>query len=184
MITTPVFLPGKSHGQRSLVGYSPWNCKRTGDTSVTKQQEETQVGKPRPKARLTPGSKRPFLQPTGSVYTRKAEDGLKPLLSSIKSGILGVKTLSLRDTSKPELAANLEHLSVFVGAHPLAPVWSLLLREDAPRGAPDPRTWVIHWAGVSQSCLTRRRLSQSPPVVPTADAKRGSSGEGASKDIG
>ena len=23
----PVFLPGKSHGQRSLVGYSPWGCK-------------------------------------------------------------------------------------------------------------------------------------------------------------
>ena len=22
--TTPVFLPGKSHGQRSLVDYSPW----------------------------------------------------------------------------------------------------------------------------------------------------------------
>ena len=27
-IVTPVFLPGKSHGQRSLVGYSPWSCKR------------------------------------------------------------------------------------------------------------------------------------------------------------
>ena len=27
--TTPVFLPGKSHGQRSLVGYSPWGCKRS-----------------------------------------------------------------------------------------------------------------------------------------------------------
>ena len=26
--TTPVFLPGKSHGQRSLVGYSPWGHKR------------------------------------------------------------------------------------------------------------------------------------------------------------
>ena len=26
---TPVFLPGKSHGQRSLVGYSPWGCKET-----------------------------------------------------------------------------------------------------------------------------------------------------------
>jgi len=26
--TTPVFLPGKSHGQRSLVGYSPWGCKK------------------------------------------------------------------------------------------------------------------------------------------------------------
>ena len=25
---TPVFLPGKSHGQRSLVGYSPWGRKR------------------------------------------------------------------------------------------------------------------------------------------------------------
>jgi len=24
MATTPVFLPGESHGQRSLVGYSPW----------------------------------------------------------------------------------------------------------------------------------------------------------------
>ena len=25
---TPVFLPGKSHGQKSLVGYSPWHHKR------------------------------------------------------------------------------------------------------------------------------------------------------------
>ena len=24
---TPVFLPGESHGQRSLVGYSLWGCK-------------------------------------------------------------------------------------------------------------------------------------------------------------
>jgi len=24
---TPVFLPGKSHGQRSLQGYSPWGCR-------------------------------------------------------------------------------------------------------------------------------------------------------------
>ena len=24
---TPVFLPGESHGQRSLVGYNPWGCK-------------------------------------------------------------------------------------------------------------------------------------------------------------
>ena len=24
---TPVFLPGESHGQRSLVGYSSWACK-------------------------------------------------------------------------------------------------------------------------------------------------------------
>ena len=24
---TPVFLPGESYGQRSLVGYSPWGCR-------------------------------------------------------------------------------------------------------------------------------------------------------------
>ena len=30
--TTPVFLPGKSHGQRSLVGYSPWDDKESHRT--------------------------------------------------------------------------------------------------------------------------------------------------------
>ena len=25
-LPTLVFLPGESHGQRSLVGYSPWEC--------------------------------------------------------------------------------------------------------------------------------------------------------------
>ena len=29
---TPVFLPRKSHGQRSLVGYSPWGCKELDTT--------------------------------------------------------------------------------------------------------------------------------------------------------
>ena len=29
---TPVSLPGKSHGQRSLVGYSPWGRKELGTT--------------------------------------------------------------------------------------------------------------------------------------------------------
>ena len=32
MATTPVFLPGKSHGQRSLVGYSPWGRKESDTT--------------------------------------------------------------------------------------------------------------------------------------------------------
>jgi len=30
---TPVFLPGESHGQRRLAGYSPWDCK---DLDTTK----------------------------------------------------------------------------------------------------------------------------------------------------
>ena len=29
---TPVFLPGESHGQRSLVGYIPWGCKELDTT--------------------------------------------------------------------------------------------------------------------------------------------------------
>ena len=30
--STPVFLPGESHGWRSLVGYSPWGCKESDTT--------------------------------------------------------------------------------------------------------------------------------------------------------
>ena len=32
MAIHPVLLPGKSHGQRSLVGYSPWGCKESDTT--------------------------------------------------------------------------------------------------------------------------------------------------------
>ena len=35
---TAAFLPGKSHGRRSLVGYSPWGHKRVVHNSVTKQE--------------------------------------------------------------------------------------------------------------------------------------------------
>ena len=35
MATTAVFLPGESHGQRSLVGYSPWGCKESDTTEHT-----------------------------------------------------------------------------------------------------------------------------------------------------
>ena len=29
---TPVFMPGESHGQRSLVGYTPWGYKESDKT--------------------------------------------------------------------------------------------------------------------------------------------------------
>ena len=32
---TPAFLPGESHGQRSLVGYSPWGPKQSDMSKVT-----------------------------------------------------------------------------------------------------------------------------------------------------
>ena len=38
MAPTPVLLPGKSFGQRSLEGYSSWGRK---ETQVSKQQQET-----------------------------------------------------------------------------------------------------------------------------------------------
>ena len=34
-----VFLLGKSHGQRSLIGYSPWGHKRVGHNLATQQQQ-------------------------------------------------------------------------------------------------------------------------------------------------
>ena len=30
--STPVFLPGEFHGQRSLAGYSSWGCKESDTT--------------------------------------------------------------------------------------------------------------------------------------------------------
>ena len=38
MATTPVFLPGKFHGQRSLVGYSPWGRKDSDTTEELSMQ--------------------------------------------------------------------------------------------------------------------------------------------------
>ena len=40
---TPVFLPGESHGQRSLVGYSPEGCTESDMTEVT-EHAQTAVG--------------------------------------------------------------------------------------------------------------------------------------------
>ena len=38
MANIPVFLPGESHGQRSLAGYSPWGCK---ESDMTEQPNNT-----------------------------------------------------------------------------------------------------------------------------------------------
>ena len=43
MATTPVFLPGKSNGQRSLVGYSPWGHKESDTTEHALQWERVQL---------------------------------------------------------------------------------------------------------------------------------------------
>jgi len=38
---TPACLPGKSRGQRSLVGYSPWGHKSAGHNLAAKQRQES-----------------------------------------------------------------------------------------------------------------------------------------------
>ena len=40
---TPVFLPGKSHGQRSLAGYSPRGHKRVRYDLATEQQQQNMM---------------------------------------------------------------------------------------------------------------------------------------------
>ena len=39
-LPTPVFLPGESHGQKSLANYSPWGCK---DSDMTERLTHTHI---------------------------------------------------------------------------------------------------------------------------------------------
>ena len=41
MAASPVFLPGKSHGPRSLAGYSPWGHKESDTTEYTHTHTHT-----------------------------------------------------------------------------------------------------------------------------------------------
>ena len=41
MVTHSSILAQKSHGQRSLAGYSSWHLERVGHDLVTKQQQQT-----------------------------------------------------------------------------------------------------------------------------------------------
>ena len=41
--STPVFLPGESHGQRNLAGYNPWGHKELGMTEHA-HMAESQAG--------------------------------------------------------------------------------------------------------------------------------------------
>ena len=40
---TPVFLPGESHEQRSLVGYGTWGCKESDTTESLKVIRNTNL---------------------------------------------------------------------------------------------------------------------------------------------
>ena len=61
---TPVFLPGKSHGQRNLTGYSPWGRK---ESDMTEQLNFTSVTicilKPKKRKSVTASASYPFYLP-------------------------------------------------------------------------------------------------------------------------
>ena len=71
-MATPVLLPGKSHGQRSLVGYSPWGHKSmTGlnDSTTTKPQYSYQ-SEPISSVQFSHSVRSDSLQPHESQHTR------------------------------------------------------------------------------------------------------------------
>ena len=43
-LLTPVFLPGESHRQRSLAGYSPWGCKESDMTEQLHFRSPQSIG--------------------------------------------------------------------------------------------------------------------------------------------
>ena len=47
---TPVFVPGKSHGQRNLVGYGPWGHKRVRHNRATKEQQQQYISLTHPRS--------------------------------------------------------------------------------------------------------------------------------------
>ena len=44
MAATPEFLPGEPHGQRSLVGHSPWGCTESNTTEATQRARSWALG--------------------------------------------------------------------------------------------------------------------------------------------
>ena len=76
---TPVFLPGKCHGHRSLAGYSPWHCKESemterlnSNNSIIKDEDE-QRDEETPQARSRRVSGTGGLSPQGWGLPSRAE---------------------------------------------------------------------------------------------------------------
>ena len=73
-LPTPVFLPGESHGQRSLAGYSPWGHKESDTTEqLTLLLSDT----------LYPESSRPHMLRAQSHKTAPALETLSPVSQAV-----------------------------------------------------------------------------------------------------
>ncbi|KAM7231060.1 hypothetical protein CapIbe_017505 [Capra ibex] len=79
MATHSVFLPGKSHGQRSLMGYSPWGCK---ESATMERRGNAKQGSYERVLVLAPelASRRPWLSAVNVAPARRVS-GLPGLLT-------------------------------------------------------------------------------------------------------
>ena len=72
--STPVLLPGKSHGQRSLVGYSPWGRK---ESDTTERYSPFTMPRPERWVRIKP-VKTLEKDSEGSLFQAEGRVGIKP----------------------------------------------------------------------------------------------------------
>ena len=99
---TPVFLPGESHGQRSLQGYSPWGHKVFDVTERLKEQQQCFRGWwQRGGVTGDPGR-----DPSGWLEKEKIRKQLKrsvaglPGSGSLKKAVIGKETSEKRRESR------------------------------------------------------------------------------------
>ena len=95
--STPVLLPGKSHGQRSLVGYSPWGRK---ESDMTERYSPFTMPRPEGWVRIKP-VKTLEKDSEGSLFQADGRVGIKP-----HSGVaeLGARPLVQQDWTALSLA--------------------------------------------------------------------------------
>ena len=81
MATHSSILAWKSHGQRSLVSYRPWGCKRVGHDLETKQSEQcketeenNRIGKTKDLFKKSRDTKGTFHAKMGSIKDRNGMD--------------------------------------------------------------------------------------------------------------
>ena len=109
---TPVLLPGKSHGWRSLVGCSPWGCEESGDWATSLSLFTFILVYCESKALVCQGSNRFFLefscflliQPTLAIWYLTPLHFLNPAWTSGSSWFMYCWSLAWRIMSNTLLA--------------------------------------------------------------------------------
>ena len=95
---TPVFLPGKSHGQRNLAGYSPWIPKRLGHdlaTTLKKKKKERKKEKHHFRASTNFALKTKQIKTKNPIYSDIMKNCMSPFNMALTSPLVEIKTLEL-----------------------------------------------------------------------------------------